>query len=118
MECSCKLWPSSGMYAITSYPLVKRTLATLRMAEFGFLGVRVMTWRQTPRRNGEFSKAGDLDLLRILFRPFRTSWLIVGMTTFALLAVFTLHRGKRSADNTRRILGCNLYLICSAWLNG
>src|SRR6185503_3314794 len=67
---------------MTSYPLVRRTLATLRIAEFGFLGVRVMTWRHTPRRNGEFSKAGDLDLLRILFRPFRTSWLIVGMTTF------------------------------------
>src|ERR1035438_82493 len=62
-----------------SYPFVRRTLATLRMAEFGFLGVRVMTWMQTPRRNGEFSKAGDLDLYRTLLRPLRTSWLIVGI---------------------------------------
>ena len=31
-------------------------------AEFGFLGVRVITWMQTPRRKGEFCRAGDLDL--------------------------------------------------------
>jgi hypothetical protein len=54
-------------------------LATLRIAEFGFLGVRVMTWMQTPRRNGEFSKAGDLDLYFTLVRPLRTSWFIVGI---------------------------------------
>jgi hypothetical protein len=48
-------------------------LATLRIAELGFLGVRVMTWMQTPRRNGEPSKAGDLDLYLTLRRPFRTS---------------------------------------------
>src|ERR1039458_969411 len=29
------------MYAMTSCPLVRRTFATLRIAEFGFLGVRV-----------------------------------------------------------------------------
>ena len=49
------------------------------MAEFGFLGVRVMTWMHTPRRNGELSKAGDLDLYFTLIRPLRTSWLIVGI---------------------------------------
>jgi hypothetical protein len=53
----------------------------LRMAEFGFLGVRVMTWMHTPRRNGEFSKAGDLDLYLTLRRPLRTSWLIVGIAS-------------------------------------
>src|SRR5690606_41934912 len=65
-----------GMYAITSYPFVKRTLATLRMAELGFLGVRVITCKQTPRRNGAFSRAGDLLLYFNLLRPLRTSWLI------------------------------------------
>jgi len=35
--------------------------------------VRVITWMQTPRRNGEVCKAGALDLLRNLFRPNRTS---------------------------------------------
>jgi hypothetical protein len=64
---------------MTSWPFVKRTLATLRIAEFGFLGVRVITWMHTPRRNGEFSKAGDLDLYFTLVRPLRTSWLIVGI---------------------------------------
>jgi hypothetical protein len=49
------------------------------MAEFGFFGVRVMTWMHTPRRKGEFSRAGDLDFVRILFRPLRTSWLMVGI---------------------------------------
>jgi hypothetical protein len=72
------------MYAITSYPFVNRTLATFRIAEFGFLGVRVITCKQTPRRNGAFSRAGDLLLYFNLFRPLRTSWLIVGIATFFL----------------------------------
>jgi len=53
----------------------------LRIAEFGFLGVRVMTWIHTPRRNGEFSRAGDLDLYFTLRRPWRTNWLIVGIAS-------------------------------------
>src|SRR5713226_5017554 len=73
---------------MTSKPFVSRTFATLRIAEFGFLGVRVMTWRQTPRRNGEFCKAGDFDLLRILRRPFRTSWLMVGIAASVRYAPF------------------------------
>src|SRR5690606_22526733 len=40
-ECSCRLWPSPPMYPITSWPFVSRILATLRSAEFGFLGVVV-----------------------------------------------------------------------------
>jgi hypothetical protein len=67
------------MYEMTSLPFVRRTFATLRMAEFGFLGVRVITCTHTPRRNGLPSKAGDFDLVRTLRRPFRTSWLMVGM---------------------------------------
>jgi hypothetical protein len=67
------------MYAITSYPLVKRTLATLRSAELGFFGVRVITCTQTPRRWGQSVRAGDFDFTAIFLRPFLTSWLIVGM---------------------------------------
>src|SRR3990172_413159 len=37
------------MYAETSIPFVSRTRATLRSAEFGFFGVCVRTWVQTPR---------------------------------------------------------------------
>jgi hypothetical protein len=40
--------------------LVKRTLATLRIAEFGFFGVVVYTRTQTPRLCGQESKAADL----------------------------------------------------------
>jgi hypothetical protein len=34
-------------------PLVSRTLATFRSAEFGFLGVWVLTKMQTPRFCGD-----------------------------------------------------------------
>src|SRR5688500_2208627 len=94
---------------MTSYPLVNRILATLRMAELGFLGVRVITCKQTPRRKGEFSKAGDFDFRLILLRPFRTSWLMVGI----LLPVHVCspqRLEKRSADISKRTFGCNKYL--------
>src|SRR5688572_6404937 len=64
---------------MTSVPFVRRTLATLRMAEFGFFGVRVMTCTQTPRRKGLPCSAGALDFATTLRRPFLTSWLMVGM---------------------------------------
>ncbi len=38
---------------MTSMPLVRRTRATLRSAEFGFFGVCVRTLVQTPRFWGE-----------------------------------------------------------------
>jgi hypothetical protein len=59
------------MYAITSCPLVNRTLATLRRAEFGFFGVRVITCTQTPRRWGLPISAGDFDFTNIFRRPLR-----------------------------------------------
>jgi hypothetical protein len=37
------------MYVVTSMPLVNRTRATFRSAEFGFFGVVVYTRVQTPR---------------------------------------------------------------------
>src|SRR5688572_31590475 len=40
-ECSWRLWPSPPMYAVMSMPLVRRTRATFRSAEFGFFGVEV-----------------------------------------------------------------------------
>src|SRR5512144_856061 len=59
-------------------PLVRRTRATLRRAEFGFFGVVVYTRVHTPRRWGEPLSAGVLVLLTLSWRPLRTSWLIVG----------------------------------------
>src|ERR1051325_6760313 len=59
-------------------PLVSRTRATFRRAEFGFLGVEVYTRVQTPRFCGQLSSAG-LEVFHFGgFRPIRTSWLNVG----------------------------------------
>jgi hypothetical protein len=60
-------------------PLVKRTRATFRRAEFGFLGVIVRTIVQTPRRCGHACSAGDFVFRIFGLRPFRTNWLIVGI---------------------------------------
>src|SRR5258708_36611862 len=78
MECSCRLWPMPGMYVVTSIPLVRRTRATLRSAEFGFLGVCVYTRVHTPRFCGEPSSAGEAVLYVGAVRPLRTTWLNVG----------------------------------------
>src|SRR6202007_1372444 len=67
------------MYVVTSMPLVSRTRATFRRAEFGFLGVVVYTRVQTPRRWGQACKAGLAVFYRVSVRPLRTSWLNVGM---------------------------------------
>src|SRR4029450_13135766 len=76
------------MYAPTSIPLVSRTRATLRSAEFGFFGVIVYTRVHTPRRCGAAtrrsrplpaSRPGVASFLEGACRPMRTSWLVVGM---------------------------------------
>ena len=76
-------------------PLVSRTRATLRSAEFGFFGVIVLTWVQTPRRCGlpflisfvrcgrsgwpglapvsDTKNAGDFDFRLTFSRPRRTN---------------------------------------------
>src|SRR4051794_8253194 len=79
MLCSWRLCPSPGMYAVTSMPLTSRTRATLRSAEFGFLGVVVYTRVHTPRFCGLSRMAGDLLFWSSVSRPLRTSWLIVGI---------------------------------------
>jgi hypothetical protein len=81
-ECSWSLCPSPGMYAETSEPFVRRTRATLRRAELGFLGVVVKTFVQTPRLKGEepftglfltelkySPRAGVVPFLAFLLRP-------------------------------------------------
>jgi hypothetical protein len=67
------------MYAVTSTPVVKRTRATLRSAEFGFLGVDVYTRVQTPRFWGAPLSAGVLVFFFNRFLPFLTNWLMVGI---------------------------------------
>src|SRR6478735_3502935 len=68
-------------------PLVSRTRAILRRAEFGFFGVTVATRVQTPRRCGAatafFRPWPDLSPGVVVFffgrlRPLRTSWFVLG----------------------------------------
>src|SRR3954463_12187543 len=66
------------MYAVISTPFVSRMRAALRSAEFGFLGVRVKTRVQTPRRWGDPWRAGVFVLSWGALRPLRTSCLTVG----------------------------------------
>src|SRR6266581_7135352 len=73
------------MYEVTSTPFVSRTRATLRSAEFGFLGVVVYTRVQTPRFCGHDFSAGAPVLLLTRRRPWRTSWLRVGTANLQLL---------------------------------
>src|SRR3954465_14173477 len=59
-------------------PLVRRTRATLRSAEFGFFGVLVYTRVHTPRRWGAPFRAAVLPLAGFDSRPLRTSCWLVG----------------------------------------
>src|SRR5918998_5925397 len=87
-ECSWRLCPSPGMYVVTSIPFVSRTRATLRSAEFGFLGVVVYTRVHTPRRCGAATRflrplpdfrPGVASFFLGAWRPLRTSWEVVGI---------------------------------------
>src|SRR5438270_7850867 len=77
-------------------PLVSRTRATLRRAEFGFLGVVVYTRVHTPRRWGAATfflrplpdlRPGVESFLALGLRPLRTSWLVVGMRRVMVAAL-------------------------------
>lgn len=58
IECSWASWPSPGIYADTTFPLVKRTLHAFLCAEFGFLGFKTITRNTTPFRWGHWSSCG------------------------------------------------------------
>ena len=81
-------------------PLVSRTRATLRSAEFGFFGVCVNTRTHTPRFCGLFCSAGLFVLLTIFLRPLRTSWLIVGINSSRHLVIWSSgHFGGQQSPN-------------------
>ena len=93
---------------MTSIWFESRTRAILRSAEFGFFGVIVRTCRQTPRFWGapgigvwRWSRlfqilriAGALTFSIFGFRPWRTSWLIVGTETLSLSRRFGVGLGR------------------------
>src|SRR5437764_13209799 len=69
-------------------PLVSRTRATLRRAEFGFFGVVVYTRVHTPRRWGAATfflrplpdfRPGVASFFLGGVRPLRINWLVVGI---------------------------------------
>jgi hypothetical protein len=60
-------------------PLVNRTRATFRSAEFGFFGVTVQTLVHTPRFCGFFCNATALDFRPTFFRDFLIIWFTVGI---------------------------------------
>src|ERR1041385_6932296 len=101
-ECSCRLWPSPGMYVPTSTPFVSRTRAILRSAEFGLRGVVVETRVQTPRFWGAPASAGVLIFAFFLARPLRTSWLTVGMLRLGLLFQVVCTQKDGGARGSRR----------------
>src|SRR3954451_6728254 len=84
---------------MTSKPLVRRTLATLRSAEFGFFGVVVYTRVQTPRFCGDCCSAGTFLRDFWTVRGLAISWLIVGMSAFTL--EFTRKPNIGSANSYR-----------------
>src|ERR687888_445912 len=92
-------------------PFVSRTRATLRSAEFGFLGVAVYTRVQTPRFCGAPRRAGVFVFAFGAWRPFRTSWFTVGTLVEVLSgrAITALHATKspavgRPRPNQRRMV--------------
>src|SRR3989338_6948902 len=95
IECSCKLCPTPGIYAVTSMPFVSRTRANFLKAGFGFLGVIVPTFIATPLLNGDGygfglffktlnprAKAGDLVFALAVLRGCFINCRNVGMTLF------------------------------------
>src|SRR4249920_3059703 len=83
-------------------PVVKRTRATLRSAEFGFFGVVVKTRVHTPRRCGDPFRAGVLVFVDLLSRPLRTSWAIVGTRNPLKLAESAARPGAKGRPEPTR----------------
>src|SRR6188472_2905938 len=91
-------------------PLVSRTRATLRSAEFGFFGVVVYTRVQTPRRCGAATRflrplpdlrPGVASFFLGALRPLRTSCEVVGIRRETVAAA-----KPRPAPPGRRTAAC------------
>src|SRR5262245_47918412 len=83
--------------------LESRTRATLRRAEFGFLGVMILTCRHTPFFCGHPCIAGCLGRLRCGTRGCFTSWLIVGMVGGTSLRISTIPSPQRGGRCVRLV---------------
>src|SRR3954468_7650218 len=83
---------------MTSREVVRRTLATLRRAEFGFFGVVVYTREHTPRFCGFCSIAGTLFRFGLVVRGLRINGLMCGIQA---LSIGKIHRRDKSKPNGR-----------------
>src|SRR5437764_522786 len=90
-------------------PLVSRTRATLRSAEFGFFGVVVYTRVQTPRRCGAATlvlrplpdlRPGVESFFFGTLRPLRTSWEVVGIWTRKCSSDYAATPARASSTGT------------------
>src|SRR6188472_4819023 len=96
-------------------PPEMRTRATLRRAEFGFLGVVVYTRVQTPRRCGAATfflrpvpdfRPGVASFFLGAWRPLRTSWEVVGIRRGMVAAARRRSgAGRRPQDVEKRGVG-------------
>jgi len=62
-----------------------------------------MTLVQTPRFWGQEFRAGDLVFFFKVFRPIRTSWLIVGIQSFSCLFFATDTRMKIIIEQKKKV---------------
>src|SRR5690242_4299833 len=83
-------------------PLVRRTRAIFRRAEFGFFGVVVETRVQTPRFCGAPASAGVLVFAGLDLRPLRISWLTVGMLRLSFSFWSYADRRPAEPDGSRQ----------------
>src|SRR5215470_4981793 len=83
-------------------PDVRRTRATLRSAELGFLGVWVNTRVHTPRRWGDPLSAGVFDFSGLVSRPLRTSCWIVGTELLRASNRLRNSRGQNRRPGARK----------------
>src|SRR5690242_1532029 len=106
------------MYAVTSKPLVSRTRATFRSAEFGFLGVVVYTRVHTPRFCGLLRRAGAFSFFATSLRPCRTSWLMVGISSRTQSSLATPADPKTGGTDLNHKRGLGVRSTGAVWRRG
>lgn len=74
----CPTIPSPGIYAVMTFPVLKRTLAIFLSPELGFFGFVVPTFKHTPLSSGLSFNWGDRSFRAFrCARPPRRTWISV-----------------------------------------
>lgn len=70
--------PSPGIYAVMTFPVLSLTLAIFLSPEFGFFGLVVPTFKQTPFSSGRSLSCGERSFRAFCaILPFRNTWINV-----------------------------------------